>query len=78
MVSTKYYSVIKSRMRWAGYVARMERCTQGFGGETWGKEPVTRPTRRRVHIKMDLPEVGWVGMDWIDISRDRDRWRAIV
>jgi hypothetical protein len=28
--------VIKSRMRWAGQVARMEegRCVQGFGGET--------------------------------------------
>jgi len=26
-------------MRWAGHVARMgEKCTQGFGGETWGKE----------------------------------------
>jgi hypothetical protein len=34
--------VIKSRrMRWAGHVAPMggeERCVQGFGGETWGKE----------------------------------------
>jgi hypothetical protein len=42
-----YYSpnivrVIKSRrMRWAGHVARMgERCIQGFGGETRGKETI--------------------------------------
>jgi hypothetical protein len=28
--------------------------------------------------KMDLPEVGWGGMDWIDLAQDKDRWRALV
>jgi hypothetical protein len=28
--------------------------------------------------KMDLQEVGWRSMDWIDLAQDRDRWRAIV
>jgi len=28
--------------------------------------------------KMDLQEVGWRSMDWIDLTQDRDRWRAIV
>jgi hypothetical protein len=23
-------------------------------------------------------EVGWGGMDWIDMAQDRDRWRAVV
>jgi hypothetical protein len=23
-------------------------------------------------------EVGWDGMDWIDLAQDRDRWRAYV
>jgi hypothetical protein len=33
--------VVKSRrMRWAGHVARMERCAQGSVGETWGKEAI--------------------------------------
>ena len=38
--------------------------------------------RRRLewedNIKMDLQEVGWEGMDWIDLAYDRDRWRALV
>jgi hypothetical protein len=28
--------------------------------------------------KIDLEEIGWDGMDWIDRSRDRDNWRALV
>ena len=27
---------------------------------------------------LDLPDVGWRGMDWIDLAQDRDRWRAVV
>jgi hypothetical protein len=30
------------------------------------------------NIKMDLREVGWDDMDWIDLSKDRDQWRALV
>jgi uncharacterized membrane protein len=34
-----------------------------------------RPRRRwEDNIKMDLQEVGWGGMDWIDMAQDRDRW----
>ena len=27
---------------------------------------------------MDLQEVGFGGMDWIDMGKDSDRWRALV
>jgi hypothetical protein len=27
---------------------------------------------------MDLQELGWEGVDWIDMAQDRDRWRALV
>jgi hypothetical protein len=30
------------------------------------------------NIKMDLREIGWDGMDWIDLAQDGDQWRALV
>jgi hypothetical protein len=27
---------------------------------------------------MDLREIGWDGLDWIDLAQDRDQWRALV
>jgi hypothetical protein len=30
------------------------------------------------NVKMDLQEVGWRGMDWIDLARNRDKWNAVV
>jgi hypothetical protein len=29
-------------------------------------------------IKIDLREMGWDGMDWIELAQDRDQWRALV
>jgi hypothetical protein len=44
-----------------------------------GKVPLGRPRRRWVdNIKMDLREIGWDGVDWIDMSQDKDKWRALV
>jgi hypothetical protein len=30
------------------------------------------------NIKMDLREIGWNGVDWIDLAQDRHPWRALV
>jgi hypothetical protein len=48
-------------------------------GKPEGKRPLGRPIRRWVvNIRMDLGEVGWDGVDWIDLAQDRNRWRALV
>jgi hypothetical protein len=44
-----------------------------------GKRQLGRPTRRWVdNTKMDLREIGWDGMNLIDLAQDRDQWRALV
>jgi hypothetical protein len=48
-------------------------------GKPEGKRPLGRPRRRWVdNIKTNLREIGWDGMDWIDLAQDRDWWRALV
>jgi hypothetical protein len=38
-----------------------------------------KPRRRWVdNIKMDLRQIGWDGMDWINLAQDRDQWRGLV
>jgi hypothetical protein len=38
-----------------------------------GKRPLGRPRRRWVdHIKMDLTDIGWGGIDWLNLAPDRD------
>jgi hypothetical protein len=40
-----------------------------------GKRPLGRRRRRWVdNIKMDLREIGWDDMGWIDLAEDRDQW----
>jgi hypothetical protein len=30
------------------------------------------------NIKIDLGEIGWDDVGWIDLAQDRDQWRALV
>jgi hypothetical protein len=30
------------------------------------------------NIEIDLREIRWYGMDWIDLAQDREQWRAHV
>jgi hypothetical protein len=48
-------------------------------GQPKGKRPLGRPICRWVdNVKMDLRETSWGGMGWIDLSQERDWWRALV
>jgi hypothetical protein len=48
-------------------------------GKPEGRRPLGRPRRRWVdNIKMDLREIVWDGVDWVDLGHDRDHWRALV
>jgi hypothetical protein len=75
--------IIKSRrMRLAGHVARMGEKRNAYRllvRKPEGKRPLGRPRCRRVdNVRMDLGEVGWGDVDWIDLAKDRNRWRALV
>jgi hypothetical protein len=47
-------------------------------GNTEGKRPLGRPRHRWEDISMDLRQMGWGGMELIDLAEDRDQWRALV
>jgi hypothetical protein len=70
------------RMRWTGHAARMGEKRNAYRilvGKPEGKRPLGRPRRRSVeNIKMDIREIGWDGMDSLDLTQDRDPWRALV
>jgi hypothetical protein len=75
--------MMKSRkMRWAGHVARMGALRNAYRiliGKPEGKRALERPRHRWVdNIKMDLGEIRWGGMDWINMVQDRDWWSVRV
>jgi hypothetical protein len=48
-------------------------------GMAEGKSPLGRRRRRWVdNIKMNLREIGWDGMDWIDLAQDINQWKALA
>jgi hypothetical protein len=74
---------IKSRrIRWKGYVVRMgeeRNVYRVLMGKQKGKRPLERPRRRwEDGLRMDLRETGLGNVDWIQLTQDRDRWRALV
>jgi hypothetical protein len=81
--SPNIITMIKSRrMRWAVHVTRMGEKMNAYRivvRKPEGKRPLGRPRRRWVdNVKIDLREIGWEIMDWIDLAQDRDQWRVLV
>ena len=75
--------MIKSRrLRWTGYVARMEEGWSTFKiltSKPTGKIPLGRPRRRwEENIRMDLEEIGINAGNWVDWGQDMDYWRTLV
>jgi hypothetical protein len=75
--------IMKSRrMRWVGHVARIGEKRNAYRilvGKPERKRPLERPRRRLVgNFKMDLREIGWDGMGWINLAQNREQWRYLV
>jgi hypothetical protein len=74
--------LLSRRMRWAGHVAHMGKKRNAYRisvAKPEGIRPLGRPIHRWAdNIKIYLREIGWDGMDWIDLAQDRDQWRALV
>jgi hypothetical protein len=74
--------IIMSGLRWAGYVAQMGENRNSYRllvGKPEGKRPLGRARRGWVdNIRMDLGEVAWGDLDWTGLTKDRNRWRALV
>ena len=48
-------------------------------GKSEGNKPLGTPrVGWEENIKMGLQEVGYGGMDWIDLAQKRDKWQALV
>ena len=68
-------------MRWAGHVARMGEDRGAYRvlvGKPEGKNPLGRPRRRWVDIRMELQEVGCGYMDLIGLAQDTESYRTLV
>jgi hypothetical protein len=75
--------VIKSwRMRGAGHLARMGEMRNAYKmvvENSEGKRPLKRPRCRwEDNIRMDITEVGWEGVDWMQLAQERGHLRAVV
>jgi hypothetical protein len=75
--------VMKSRrMGWAGHATHMGDRRGAYRvlvGRPEGNTPLGRPRRRWDNdIRMDLKETGWLGVAWIELAQDRDRWRTLL
>ena len=55
-----------------------EKFEQGCVRDPDGRRPLGRPRCRWGNIKVDLKELCWEGVDWMDVGQDRDKWQAVM
>jgi hypothetical protein len=56
-----------------------EECIYEISGKVRKKEPLGRQRRRWVdYIKIDVRDIGWGGIDWIDLAQDSNQWRILL
>jgi hypothetical protein len=69
------------RMRWAGHVVRMVAMRNAYAvlvGKLEGKRALRKPRCRcEDNIKMSLRKMGFKGVEWVYLAKDRDLWRAL-
>jgi hypothetical protein len=69
-------------MKWVGHVAHIveeRKVYKVLVGKSGGKRPLGRPRHRwKDGIRMDLGEIGWGGVDWIQLAQDSGRWQLRV
>jgi hypothetical protein len=75
--------MIKSRrMRWVVYVTCIGEMKNSYNilvGKPEGKRPLVRQRCRwEDNIRMDIREIGWEGVDWMNLAPDRDQWQTLV
>jgi hypothetical protein len=65
-----------------GHVARIEEIRNAYNilvGKSKRKRQLGRPRRRwEDNISKNLREIGWEGVNWVRLARDRDKWRVLV
>jgi hypothetical protein len=69
-------------IRWEGHMARMgeeRKVYKVLVGKPEERTPLGRPRRGwEDGIRIDLREIGWMSIEWIQLAQDRDWWRARV
>jgi hypothetical protein len=72
---------IKSRMRWAGYVARTDKVRNAYKilvGKAEGKRLLGRPRRGWEDVRIGFREIVWAVVEWSHLAENRKQWRAFV
>jgi hypothetical protein len=74
--------ITSRRMRWTGQVECIRDMRNVYNiliGKPEGKRPLGRSRHRwEDNIKMDLKEILWEVVDWINLAKDRENWWAFV